>query len=158
MTLKDLSPLQNAAVNLMLNNDPAEWLAYQMTLEQDPLPETTGEAMELVKAKCRQAIEAATKKQAEKIQGLERLVAKSRLVRRKLRSEKCQLQLKNRRQAEEIERLKTVIDNQAEEKFRRKQAVEIERERLRNERLLFALAREQLREQIIREYEAEEGL
>ena len=64
MSIKGLNPLMNVAVDLMLDKDPAEWLAYQMTLEQDPLPETVGEAMEMVKKKARQAIESATKQQA----------------------------------------------------------------------------------------------
>ena len=49
------------AIGRLLETDPAEWLGYQLTEPQDPMPETVGEAMDMVKAKAKMAIDSATR-------------------------------------------------------------------------------------------------
>ena len=61
MSLKEFNPVLNIGIDRMLRNNPAKWLAYQMTLTQEPLPKTVDEAMLLVEKKASEAIESATK-------------------------------------------------------------------------------------------------
>ena len=44
-----------------LKTDPAGWLGYQLTEPQDPMPETIGKAMDMIKIKAKMAIDSATK-------------------------------------------------------------------------------------------------
>lgn len=58
MALKELNPLMNVAIDGLLKRDPIEWLLWQLTLTQKPMPKTVKEAQDMVRAKVKTAMDA----------------------------------------------------------------------------------------------------
>ena len=58
--------LLKVAIDRLLTTDPAGWLGHKLTEPQDPMPETIGEAMDMVRTNAKMAIDSATEQlQAE---------------------------------------------------------------------------------------------
>ncbi len=58
--------LLKVAIDRLLTTDPAGWLGHKLTEPQDPMPETIGEAMDMIRTNAKMAIDSATEQlQAE---------------------------------------------------------------------------------------------
>ncbi len=64
--------LIRVAIDRLLKTDPAAWLGHKLTETLDPIPETVGEAMDMVKAKAKMAIDSATEQLQAKLATLQK--------------------------------------------------------------------------------------
>ncbi len=59
--------LLKVAIDRLLTTDPAGWLGHKLTEPQDPMPETIGEAMDMVRTNAKMAIDSATEQLQAKL-------------------------------------------------------------------------------------------